>query len=1086
MNINSNIYVPCGAYLNQWFQDALEYETLKKRTLAGELKSMPDQNRKFLLAFIEKQGWIHKAVENEDNNFVKALAEAGANLSALDEKGSSVLFKARTPDMFNWLREQGSQFVHANNVSLFQFVFSKWQSCWTREEEVKAAWQNLLASIMPKADLKDFCDLDKEQLKELIQLAQKDQKIGELLLHVCTRIIEEKSNEVLPIAQKLLSSFHSQELKIGLIGLIKIGFLKDPFIEQIVTDSAILFWNTKNSAFFDALKQCWKPTGDLLALTEVCGDLRLGIYFKAILKTTTLQQAAELYSHLRDFPDMSDLDETIKKRLMEHILNLQAKENSTIWMAMSKQVLGKKELLQMKQIGFDPHWTDPVNGRTFLFTEEACYLSFYSEVGFNLHQIDVHGDNALEYHCRHPYKENSTSAFEALAKLGIKLSDKFPNIEKCRNTFPDDPYLQAALGASLLHPRKHIMRQIFRSMSGNKNSVFRKKVCKDPELNQILGKYLGSNDEKVDSKNWKNGYMPADVERLKNYVKDGYSKRWSFAFLAKFWNGKVSSEVFDTIPESPVASLVVGAIRRQHEELVEGKRKKPVTLHNIFSSILNHDDMVHLNRYLFAHPELMRILVQDYMNAKNIYIQPGGGSITTYGKIISLLMTRMGKLLQLPKYEMDLPRWHQKLLDAFHARVPPIPLETLNIPDNATVKILGRTAIVTSAAGCDAFKFLGTGEKYDYFSQEHSVCKAFNEITDKFKSQIIKPLGVYAVKRLPSVLGRQQQGDQPGYVFHYQASPETFVYLQNVPAEKYTESRSRTLHDAAKLVRLGIYPDLAALFHSQQKSRRHVLLVDVMARLIREQNEISLFRPAGGSGSLENPLEKTRYPNARQTGMTDLRDACQYYGLGRDSIWGKIKDMHNLYNMEAAGVSYFYQMEALSNIMLVDMLILAERYMNQGDFQWKDDLLMQKFGLELADGFARLTASYSEQQYEQAYKFALECGIDWTRAARQIAFWLDTGPEGYPSWVAKGQLPPGLYEESIKVHVDVSKAGNFEGQDGFGTKGNLDIGIDKGPLALDQFEKAAHLLFNTVALAEPMTPPPRTVQFSYGVMLDFF
>ncbi|MBA2729090.1 MAG: hypothetical protein H0U49_13080 [Parachlamydiaceae bacterium] len=803
------------------------------------------------------------------------------------------------------------------------------------------------------------------------------------------------------------------------------------------------------------------------------------------MNTTTLNETARLYSHVRDFQGMNGLHELIKKRLLCHVLQMQAKANNTIWIAMTKQVFGNNELLQMKELGFDPHWIDPVNGHTFLFTKSVWMLKYDEEkndIGFDLHHVDKHGDNALEHHCRY-HKSDSMDSLKDLAKMGIKLSDQFPNVQKCRSIFPYNPYLQAVLGTSLLHPSKLTMKEILRHIPSGESSIFDKAVCNDPELKNILGKYLDSHssDESVDFKNWQNGYYPQDAKRLEKYLADSYSKKWDLAFLAKFWNGIVPSETLNVIPESPLASLVAGAIWRQHQELVEGKIKKPAAPRKLIVNSLKHDDMVHLNRYLFAHPELMRILVQDYMNAKSIYIQAGGGSETTYGKITSLMMTRMGKLLQLLEYEHMLPKWHRKLLNSFNERIPPIPLETLNIPDNANVRLLGRTAIVTSDGSCEAFKFLKKGEKYDYFAQEHSVCNALHEVADQFKSQIIQPIGIYAVKYFPPALKpylAQLNGTEPGFVFHYKAIPETFVYLQDVSADKYAESRSKTLHDAAKLIRLGIYPDLAAMFHNHQASRRYILLVDVMVRLIRSSSEFSPFSPAGGGGRLENPFAKTRYPNARETGMTDWRDACGYYDW-RNSIYHKTKDMQGLHDKRKSGVSYFYQMNALANVLLIDMLILAERYINDGHLQWKDEALNQKFGLELAEGFAQLSTSYACQPYEQSLKFILECGIDWTLAAKQIAFWLDTGSEGYPGWVTQGKVPPGLYEESINVEVDVSQSKNFEGVDGFRTNGSLDIGAYNGPLALDQFEKSVHLLFNTVALAEPMSPPPEPDHYNH-------
>ncbi|MBA2727006.1 MAG: hypothetical protein H0U49_02395 [Parachlamydiaceae bacterium] len=173
MNVSNNVLVPCHSSLNQWFHDALTYDALKKRVLAGELKSLSTQDSAFVLAFVAKQGWICLAVQNDDKPFVQALAEAGADLSAVDDEGNSILVNAKTADMFRWLHEKGAKFIHANNVSMLQFVFDHSQRLFSIETE----WKNLLVEIMPSATLEDFCALDKKQLINLMGMAKDNEVI---------------------------------------------------------------------------------------------------------------------------------------------------------------------------------------------------------------------------------------------------------------------------------------------------------------------------------------------------------------------------------------------------------------------------------------------------------------------------------------------------------------------------------------------------------------------------------------------------------------------------------------------------------------------------------------------------------------------------------------------------------------------------------------------------------------------------------------------------------------------------------------------------------------------------------------------
>jgi len=239
----------------------------------------------------------------------------------------------------------------------------------------------------------------------------------------------------------------------------------------------------------------------------------------------------------------------------------------------------------------------------------------------------------------------------------------------------------------------------------------------------------------------------------------------------------------------------------------------------------------------------------------------------------------------------------------------------------------------------------------------------------------------------------------------------------------------------------------------------------------------SLFKLSGGAGRLDQPFIKTRFPNMRASGLTDLRDAALLYGLD-NSLSNEVKDMEDLNDTSKETTRCFYQMYALSNVLLVDMLIQSQRYMDTGLLQWQNDALMQQFANELAEGFAHVTASYSEQPYEKSLHFALQCGINWTRASRQIAFWLDTGPNGYPAWLVQGKIPPGLYEEDVEVIIDVSTAKNFDPLRGFSSDGHQDIGAYNGPLALTEFEKAMYLLFNSIALAEPLEPRHKAQVYS--------
>lgn len=1035
---------------------------------------LPTEERAFLLAYIERQEWLHQAVERDDGDFVKVLVEAGADVNVLNTDGKSTLALATSPELLCWLHRKGVPFVDPSIASLLKFTIKKCNSDSSKREE----WLQVLLEIMPASALDDFCNLSSNQLEWLTGIGEMTPEMPGLLLTIASRMIEEKPAAVLLIAVKLLGTSNRKKEMMRFIDLIKSEVIKDPFIEQIVTHPDVLWCNAKNVDFFESLNECWRPSEKLAKLAEACGNLRLAILIQGLLDTTTLENAAKICINFRGFDSttIAALDTSVKQLILDHIQSLQVREKSTIWHALEHRSVWLKDLCNLANLGFNFDWMDPIHQRTFLFTKEVKSFKYNDcpdEIKFNLQHTDAHGNNALEYYCLNTHKENAFWCMEALAKLGLKLSDQFTYADKCRAAFPANPYLQALLCACLLNPRKTFMDKVLHDLDYSKQ--FSHTIRSSPDLLKLLGKCIPSDpkpNQNLDSNNWHLKYFPEDVNMIKLHCDKIYYHQDTLALWASFWTEKVPSDVFQKVPESPLVSLVIAAIEQQHLQLIEGKITKPVSADLILHAFYwSHDDAVYFYRYLFNHPELMHLLVQNYMKFKHIDIRPGGSTQTTYAKFASRLISPFKDFLQLPEYEGGCPAMYKKMYRAFEKHVPPTPLETLPIEDNSQIRLLNRTVIVTTEAGCAAFKFLKEGEKYAYFAQEHSVCEAFHTIADQFKSEFIQPLGVYAVKQLPAAFRPfldQLPGNEPAFVFHYKASPETFLYLQDLPAEKYAEGRIRSLHDAAKMVRMGIYPDLAALSHTQV-GRKYIPLLDLMLKL---QSSSSQFYAAGGGGSLKDPFDKTKYPNMRQTGLTDLRDATYLYGNYKNNPSSSAKDMNGFGNTDKGDIRYFHQMNGLSNVLLVDMVILAERYLNEGNLQWQNELMNERLGGELADGFAQVFSAYAEQNYEDCLHFTLLCGIDWVSAARQIAFWLDTGPEGYPAWVVQGKIPPGIYDEEIKVDVNVTEANNFSPSQGFRTNAGLDIGCETGPLALVEFEKAMYLTFSIVAMAEPLSPPP--------------
>jgi hypothetical protein len=148
------------------------------------------------------------------------------------------------------------------------------------------------------------------------------------------------------------------------------------------------------------------------------------------------------------------------------------------------------------------------------------------------------------------------------------------------------------------------------------------------------------------------------------------------------------------------------------------------------------------------------------------------------------------------------------------------------------------------------------------------------------------------------------------------------------------------------------------------------------------------------------------------------------------------------------------------------MLIMAYRRYKNGTLKWNDPQACLEVGNQLKEGFATGLHAYADEPLAACLAFADGCGVSWKKMARQLMFWTDNGPEGYPKWVEQKKLPPKLYPKNI--HSSIDSAPNFK--PGFGHTFNgadLDIGPENGPSGLIAFEQAC-VIFSAwaVGLAE--------------------
>lgn len=780
------------------------------------------------------------------------------------------------------------------------------------------------------------------------------------------------------------------------------------------------------------LKASWSTEQkELQACITTCCDILQGLFCYVLLNTKTVLEIASLCGVLHKvFPSTYEFDKELSRKLVAHIQAVQREDKQLVWFFGDLFSHQPENLLLMHSLGLDPNWCHPTSRGTLLFSSEMDLSKckrVLQRIGVNLLHTNAHGNNALEQHClRHAVRQ-----MKALTDLGLTLSDHFPYVDCARGHFPHNTFYQAVLTSCFLYPQKReVGRVILSSLTSDDDTTLREVLAQYPEFSM----------KKLDTKReeGKGKFYPQDLYRFTPLLSERPRLVQCIETVALSWDAMVPSHIFDLLPDFPLLALLIGTLEMLR---TDGKKKLPLW---VFGE-LSRQEFAALNQYLFEKPSMMQLFMHFYMKVKEVKVHPRGCIRSTHAHFVTLFIQGMKGAC--------VPACPKKLQEAFQKTVLAQPKETVHIPPTAQVAELGRTLIVETKQGLDAFKILKPGEEYARFSQEYSVSQAFREFAGEFQSQFIEPIGMYAVRKMPSLTG-----EKPRYIFHYRAIKDTFLYLHTLSEDEFHPARKRTLQDGAKMISMGVYPD-SALNHDRELGRGYILLLDLLV-LCNPHHKPALY--AGGAGMIEQPFFHMQYPNQRLSGWTDLRDASV---AGGEEPTSKVKDMKGL---EPNKNRYFLQMHALSLLLLEDALRLAGRYRKRWDCDWEDEekmiRMIEPFAQKLLEGFAIASSSYSKKPYEQWERWAYECGIDWTRAALQIAFWLDNSPSGYPAWIMKGSVPKWLYTDTVHVHVDALEARNFHLDQGFHTEGKQDLGVSNGPLALAEFEKAMHLLYLPVGL----------------------
>lgn len=1029
--------------VNAWFEICFDYSLIRKKILNNELKNLTEEDKRLVVFFIIRNDYLHHAIMKGDETFAEALILAGGDVKALDIEGKSAFYRAvqssRDSEFVKMMLSQGAEIREEEAADIFKKIFTNFLS--------KKINFSLLLEVITIAPLKAFNSLDFNQYNDLLILCKKNPDLGTILLKRTKELIVEDVEFALKIIGKLLCGHYKNTRLKELFLLVETGRLEDSFLLKILTSGNLFYQVIGDENFLSLVETRWQAKQIFQEIFCKIKDFRLALSVYGLLHASSLDEVIKFIEE--DFFHLSE--STIKNEVSSHIQKLQLLEGTTIWHLAAEKLQHKKDIFEkMRQLGFDPNWED-VEKRNYFFTSAIALDEFFQTLSCDPNAKDCFSDNAIEHHCRHT---KNIRCIKRLSYLGLKIGNQFSYAHKCQNVFPDHPFFQAVLSSALLIPEAdaNALCSFFQKNKDvddeEKEEFFAANFpLEDPDfINFKL--YFEKNKKRTREENVY--FSEKDRSHISQFIKTDKL----LEFFPGVWEGEIPSKALTLISNDPIASFCAASIQKRHEKILNGDL--PRTGHLFSTYILNRENLIKLNQYLFENPLYMGYLVHDCMTLQLVDIRTDGMTISEYGDFVDFFMHPIKILYHIPQ------RHQEKIFDAFHRSIPPIVQDTLTISNGAEIKKCGRTALIVGFGYYDAYKFLRKGEKYDYFSQEYSVTQAFAELETSFSSSFHKPMGLYVVRKLPSVL-QEFSSEEGAIVYHYKAKGETFEYLQDLPEEKFNKARKIFLHDSAQMVRMGIYPDLAALFHNSEQKRSYALLIDLLVKLQPSKT----FIPQGGAGRLDQVFSKLQYPNIRSSGLTDLRDAKYLWGNDRSTgLEEGIKDLKDFKKTDEN--LYVLQMCGLCNILLIDMLLLAKRYQTEGKLHWKEEREMETFGEVLMEAFALVSSVYAKKDYDQFLKFSRLCGIDWVLAARQIAFWIDTSSEGYPDWVNRGVIPPDIYQEGTRVFVNVSKAKNFDPIHGFSTQGNQDIGIYNGPLGLTEFEKAMYLLFHPILLAEPL------------------
>lgn len=539
----------------EFFSYILEDYWKLTQQLSPEIwKALSEEERSLLLAGMENNNLLHKAVKNRKMEWIEFFYQLGMNINGIDSKGKTPLQYALKRDIdskrdtpFLWLHvalkeniqffislfSKGARFPEeqGGNKALLEDVLSL-HHIWRQKPPEE--YENFLLEIIKLCTFQELMQLNKTaRYCVFVRLCIEYSEIQKFILSHLRAAMLSPLHYPLAI-QGIKDIFHSkafcQSTFTWLLLLRLQGVLTSSSLEEVLSDPISLHCYSEYYGLLSNTKYGWKPSAELkIVMNSTQDNFLLAFRIHAILQSRSLKKAAYALAAEIDKADDSEMAELLKgkgdlsRKIVEHIEQLQKREKRGFWQVFDRRrpyvESVRKKLCFLESIGLNPNWSDPNSGEHLLFTTLASNIGDPEnpcQIRVDLHKRNKQGDNALEYHCRGNYV-CANGLRRQLVRAGLRLSKNFPFSEKSQQLFPKNPFLQTEMVYLLLHPDYDHYHDAMIALQKSEMEAIDAAIRNDKEAFALLGEVQRTFSSWLNQERWKikNKFYP---QRLPSHV----------------------------------------------------------------------------------------------------------------------------------------------------------------------------------------------------------------------------------------------------------------------------------------------------------------------------------------------------------------------------------------------------------------------------------------------------------------------------------------------------------------------------------------------------------------------------------------